>query len=542
LSFFFAAVSLACSSAASAAWQEARSKHFIIYADENPRELKALAEKLERFDQAVRYLRRMNDPDPPESGKVRIFLLRSEDDLAKLVGTSYIAGLYKTDASGSSAFLYKMKKTTTVVGTSDGTGTYDNSLMNTQIVFFHEYAHHLQLQDWSGVMPKWVSEGFAEFFATAEVDAQGNVTIGKFPKYRSWDVFLGGGLSAAELVSDDYKNLNFYETAALYGRAWLLTHYLTLSSKRRGQLNRYIELIESGKTGRDAAAAAFGDLEALDRELKDYIAPRELVAFTVDAKVLSVREVAIRALRPAEAAMMSVRIRQKYGVPDNAAASVAAAARSAAAPFVNDPFAQTVLAEAEFAAKNYQAADAAAGRALAVDANYVPALIYRGRSQLEIGRKSPRSADWTSVRSWFTRANKLDTENAEPLRYYYESFAAAGEAPTRNAVEGLFYAVELSPQDDWLRGIAVEQLLAENKLAEAQQLFLPLAYSPHARKEWQESVKQVLAAIAAGDGKRPASCSMQRSKRRKLGGRNVRTVPLRLTIRIYPPVLDGHLA
>jgi hypothetical protein len=40
---------------ASAAWYEAKSNHFIVYANENPKDLKSYAEKLERFDQAVRY-------------------------------------------------------------------------------------------------------------------------------------------------------------------------------------------------------------------------------------------------------------------------------------------------------------------------------------------------------------------------------------------------------------------------------------------------------------------------------------------------------
>jgi len=48
-------------SAASAAWQKASTKHFIIYADAKPEWLRSYAEKLERFDQAVRYARRMED-------------------------------------------------------------------------------------------------------------------------------------------------------------------------------------------------------------------------------------------------------------------------------------------------------------------------------------------------------------------------------------------------------------------------------------------------------------------------------------------------
>ena len=39
---------------ANAAWYEAQSKHFIIYADQSPKALQTSARRLEKFDQAVR--------------------------------------------------------------------------------------------------------------------------------------------------------------------------------------------------------------------------------------------------------------------------------------------------------------------------------------------------------------------------------------------------------------------------------------------------------------------------------------------------------
>ena len=41
---------------AHASWYAARSKHFVIYANENPKQLQAFATNLERFDQAVRWV------------------------------------------------------------------------------------------------------------------------------------------------------------------------------------------------------------------------------------------------------------------------------------------------------------------------------------------------------------------------------------------------------------------------------------------------------------------------------------------------------
>src|SRR5206468_9441691 len=63
------------SSPASAAWQEAKSKHFAIYADEDPRLLQAFATKLEKFDKAVRIVRSMDDPPVGDGGRLTVYVL-----------------------------------------------------------------------------------------------------------------------------------------------------------------------------------------------------------------------------------------------------------------------------------------------------------------------------------------------------------------------------------------------------------------------------------------------------------------------------------
>jgi hypothetical protein len=98
---------------------------------------------------------------------------------------------------------------------------------------------------------------------------------------------VASGLSAKDLVSADFDKLNWYESIGLYGRSWLLTHYLTFSAARRGQLGIYLDAMEKGVPGLDAAKAAFGDLDALGKELNAYRATRDFIGLTIDAKVLS---------------------------------------------------------------------------------------------------------------------------------------------------------------------------------------------------------------------------------------------------------------
>ena len=487
-----------CASQASAAWHEARSKHFIIYSDGNPKNLRAFAEKLERFDGAFRYLRQMDDPELTDAGRVTIFLLPDDDALERLMRSQNIRGVYTTRSSGSFAFVPRNSGRGLTFGGGRSSTSVEKTSLDTDAIFFHEYTHHLQLQDWSGVMPMWVREGFAEFYATAEVDARGNVTIGKFPSYRSQEIYFGSKISAEELVAADYETKP-HDWSDIYGRSWLLTHFLNVSGQRPGQLNRYLEGIEQGRKPRDAAQAAFGNLKTLSQDVNDYLKPRSFLAFTVNEKAIPVGEVALRPLSAGASDMMEVVIRSKLGTDYSNAPGIAADARRLAASYPSDPFVQAALAEAEYDAEKYGAAAAAADRALAAEPNNVHALIYKGRAEMKLAAANGGRADWAKIRSWFTRANKIDTENAEALMLFYDSYAVSKQALTRNAVDALLYAADLAPADRELRLKAVRQLLAENRLKEARDRFVPAAFETHAKAEWRSGAQAVIDAMDSGN-------------------------------------------
>ena len=92
--WLMAAVLAAAASPASAAWYEAKTTHFLILADESPRDLQEFAVKLEKFDKAVRTVRQMDDPSVGNAGRLTIFVLKDTDVVSKTaVGkSSAIAG------------------------------------------------------------------------------------------------------------------------------------------------------------------------------------------------------------------------------------------------------------------------------------------------------------------------------------------------------------------------------------------------------------------------------------------------------------------
>jgi hypothetical protein len=479
---------VALGSPAHAAWYEAKSKHFIIYADDKPERIRRFAERLERFDAAVRIVREMEDPPLTDSARLRVYVLRSEGAVAKLIGDSSARGMYEARMSGAVAFVPR---------SAGGTSDWD---LDTEEIFFHEYAHHLQLQFASVAMPEWVVEGFAEFFATAKIEKDGSVLLGSFPTYRSGALDDDGGLTLEQMLGGTYTTLNDVQTNALYGRGWMLMHLLTFDKARKEQLSHYVEGIQKGMSPLDSARAAFGDLNLLKKDLNRY-GRGSLTGYRVPAKDISIGAIELRQMTAGESAIMPVHIRSTRGVTEKEAPQVAADARKAAQPYPNDPFVQTALAEAEYDADDYAAAEAAADRALAADPRYVRALIYKGRAQMALAIDHPSSANWINVRSWFLKANKVDTENPEPLALFYRTFDAAGQKPTKNAIDALFYSVILAPQDEGLRLMAVRELLVENRGPEAKQMLAPLAYQPHSDREFRDAMLKLMSTISSGDTK-----------------------------------------
>ena len=478
----------AASQSAWAGWTEARSKHFVIYSEQNPKQLRQFAEDLERFDQAVRFLRSMGDPELTDSGRLTIYVLPSQAAVASLAGSpgSGIAGMYVGRASGARAFVHRQRD-------SDN---YND--LQAQTVFFHEYLHHLMLQELELAVPAWIVEGTAELYATASINKDGSVTVGRAAQHRAYGLFGSNQLSVEDMVGATRQKMSHAQLDQLYGRGWLLTHMLTFEPSRKGQLGRYVMGIQNGMTALNSAKAAFGDLKLLSKDLNRYLEQRKILGLTLPANKFKVAPISLRPLSPAESAIVPVVMRSERGVGPKTAPRVLNDARKVAARFPGDPEVLAALAEAETDAGNHAAAVAAADKALALRPAYSKPMIMKARAILASGQADPAKVDWKATRVLIGRANRLDPEHAEPLMLFYQSYLQQGMEPTRNAVEGLLYAQRIVPQDGSLRMLAVRQLIADKQLAEARALFGPIANSPHAG-ESRERLQQILQALAQGN-------------------------------------------
>ncbi|HEX8621260.1 MAG TPA: hypothetical protein VF718_04755 [Allosphingosinicella sp.] len=492
ITFAWMALLVCAPAAARAEWREASSRHFLVYSEGSEQSVRGFATKLEKFDKAMRIRLGLDDVDLGPANRVTVYVVDDVRAVQRLArqparpGQPGIAGFYKGRAEGSIA----------VVPRNIGDGRLNEAEPAT--ILLHEYSHHLMLHNAAVAYPAWFREGFAEFNGTARFEKDGSIGFGAAANHRAWSL-LGMSPLPIELLFDPTRRKLSQEewVATVYGRGWLLTHYLMFEEKRVGQLGAYIKALNAGKGSLEAAQAAFGDLAILDRELKAYLDQRRIPYMRVRADLLAIEPIALRTLRPGEAAIMELRIRSRVGVTREDAAQVAADLRKAAAPFPNDPAVQAALAEAEFDGGNLDSAEAAADRAIAADPKQIDALIYRARTAMERARASRDPVAWRQARARIAEANRADPNDPEPLILFFRSFVEAGVPPTRNAVEGLLQAHELAPQDAGLRMNAARQLLADGKAAEARAALTPIAYDPHGGALGQ-AVTAILAKLDSG--------------------------------------------
>lgn len=475
-----------------AAWYEASSKHFVIYADQSPKTLTDFATRLERFDRAVRIVRNMEDPTVGDGNRLTVFVMPTPASVQALSRdkTGFIYGFYKGPATGPIAYVTHRTGSNTPEDFAD-------------ILFFHEYSHHLMFQAIQRPLPEWVVEGFAEFMSTVRFEKDGGVGLGAPANHRAWSLLEGPQIPLETLLTVSSATLSKEQRESFYARGWLLVHYMTFEPSRAGQLDRYANLIAKGTPSLDAAKAAFGDLDQLDRDLKSYMMRSRLSYRQLKGEGLRPGPIDVRPMSEGASKVILLRATLKNGVSDAAAEPLAAQIRAVEARYPGDELVEATLAEAELEAGRPEAAEAAADRAIKADPLKTEPLVLKGRAMMARAEKldgDARLALLEAARSNFIAANKLDTEDPEPLMDFYYSYARAGVRPNDNAIAALHYASDLAPQDLGLRMSSAVAYINQGKLQDARSALVAVAYDPHGGSI-AEVARRIIAGIDKGDSK-----------------------------------------
>jgi hypothetical protein len=484
LSLTMAAAMTAMASPARAEWHKAESDRFVIYANGRANEIKEFAEMLERFHVAMELETGRKVAKPSPSNRLTIYMLGTVEKVREVYGNrnSSVGGFYIPRAIGSVAFVPNMR-----VGDSAsvGIGTRNtrpvDPLNQSLRVMLHEYAHHFLIASSRSGMPRWLSEGAAEYFSSARFNDDGSVDIGLPNNSRAYELSQAEPVSVRELL--DY-NLYLKNRSkgydAYYGRSWLLYHYLRFNKERTGQLVGYWRAVAGGEDSLAAGERIFGDLDKLEKELREYGQQRKMSGMRFASEDMRIGSVAVGKISKGHAAMMDVITRSKRGVDDELAAEVVVKARAIAAQYPDDPAVLEALAEAEYDAGNDDAAIAAADKAITADANAKNAYVQKGYA---LFRKAETATDkdaaYTLAMQPFEALNAIETDHTQPLIYFYRSFVERGVAVPDDAKYALEQATILAPFDQALAVEVATMKASDGDPRIARVLLAPVAADPH---------------------------------------------------------------
>ncbi len=239
-----------------AQWLWAETDHFIIYGDTSERALRTYAEKIERFDFLLRsYYPIAVDHEIP---KLDIYLAGGRRDMLKAepgIGAS-VGGFYSPNSSRIHA----------VVDTESRMGDH---------VMFHEYGHHFMFQMAGAAYPSWFVEGFAEYYATADVRPD-RIQYGRHSERRML-MFVQQPVNSwapmADVLRWRISDSGRYRAGDYYAQAWGLTHYFMSMPERTGMLGQYLAAVRRGEDSVAAMQAATGrSPEQLQNDMRLYLA------------------------------------------------------------------------------------------------------------------------------------------------------------------------------------------------------------------------------------------------------------------------------
>ncbi len=473
-------------SAALAEWHVARSANFTIYADTSDAALRREVLQLENFDRLLRLRFGItgNEPQYP----LTIYLVPKVSEVDALAGAARASGFYRTGRYGSFA----------VASTEDRN---DFARQSREDILLHEYTHHFFFRHVQVQRPAWYVEGFAQYFATAQLSDKGEWTVGRVAGNRSYTLLQGVRLPIRTLLTAKPHALARGETAAFYARSWLLVHMLYADPWRQAQLHSYLAALGRGEQPLPAAEEAFGDLDGLERALNAYL-KSSLQAVTYDPIGAYLGPLIIQKLSAADAALVrqTMRRRSGYELEATKADLQGLAARN---PDHAATWLELALVRLDLAARAPLAqaipllaqSEAALDRALALEPKHGRANLLKGelrmRALLRDNVTDP--AKWREVRAFIFAANQADPDDPAPLFTWHDSYIKQGIAPSTTARAGLARAFSLEPEVPDLRAQYAFDLARNGEYDKAIALIEVLGGDPHRAKQAAELLERLRA-------------------------------------------------
>lgn len=464
------AAATALSSPAHAEWKVAETEHFIYYSEAPEAELRETVENLEKFDTLVRAL--TNNTRPANPVKVTMFEVATMDDVNATFPypSRGVGGYYSSTLDGP--FLVTFRDNLR-------TGRKSARRANTQSYAWgpevrqHEYLHHYMYQYFNANYPSWYSEGFAEYYGTMAFEDDNVVEIGHAPFFRM-NAIRGGSWVDAETLLSAKSYADVDDVSALYAQGWLLTHFAANNTERGKQLQEYLNAVATGADYGEAAKAAFGDLDQLNKELRQH--RNNINAMRLSLKPMDFSDVTVRDLTPVEDSLMRYRIALYSGLEYSEIPLILNAVKDRRAANPDDIGGLEIQAQLENLAGKHEDALATTAKLLQLDPDNIEGLTERGKALVGNLEASAPQAEWDEARDPLREAIAASAIAIEPRVALFTSFEKQGQQASITAQNRLVEAFQLLPQNDEIRYLLARDFEQRGLVDDAIAIIEPAAF------------------------------------------------------------------
>lgn len=456
---------LTFASSASAEWLKAESEHFVVYGDTSSGALRSYTQKVERFDRLLRlYFPVQSDVQAP---KLPIYLADGLEDMRKVWPDipSNVGGFYTPNVER-------------IFAVTGGQGSANDRTL------FHEYAHHFMHQYFQAAYPGWFVEGFAEYFATADM-TPGRTRVGLHSPERMNSLTLGANswLPMEDVLRSRGAAIGS-QGHSYYAQAWALTNYLMSTPERQMMLRRYLATVANGA---DPVAALDGTINRTPAQLQDDVR-RYLgrITFYTLQQDFPATPVEIDRLSSVEQDFVWLDLRLARYVPEDQRAGNLSEAQRLALRHPGDPLAARTVAQAYLDLEQPEKAVEVLEPVVASHPKDAVTLRFLATAMMEAGDAASEAGDpqrgvelYNAARPLLARAY---TEDATDYRLYLAMAVnreGAAGYPTENDLQILRLGAALAPQLGALRMRAARAMMHSGHFDEAVAYLAPLANNPH---------------------------------------------------------------
>lgn len=434
-------------------WIEVSSPRFEIVTDAGEAAARELVTGLEQFDAAITHSIGPSPAIGPATGRLRIYLFRSEHEFAEFRSDGWVAGLTMATNLNDSP----------VVALFAGPATRETAI--------HEYIHALVRRgDWK--LPHWFEEGLAEFYSRSTPLGKGDqLSIGRrIPEHLAQ--LRNQSLTASTFVEEPRSDAHL----RYYAASWAMVHMLLMEPRYRPQTERLL-----------AEGTWDASFPQLLKDLQEYVARPIWKEAAVDApRVRSSLEMVVRTIASLDAEFMLAGLLLDVNRPEAAlkrykkiaAAHPRDAAGAEAAGFAALADGQTALAKVEFLR--------------AVRLQSVRARVWAESAALDL----EAGAAWADVKPVLERAASLDPSDYRPA--FLLGVRESDEGNFAQAVVHLASAGKAAPgQADVWHAYAFA-LSKVGRLADAR-IAAKRAIRVASTAEWEKMASDLLASLERAD-------------------------------------------